>query len=111
MREWRAKNPGADRDRYRSNDSFRAKRRARVRDRVREKRRSGKKPCQRCGAANAQIHHVDYENPGRGEAANITWLCARCHGTEHYPEATARAEAAATSQEKLRAIVAKYKDR
>jgi ribosomal protein S27AE len=38
--------------------------------------------CERCGAKDAQSHHDDYTQP-----LAVRWLCSKCHGEEHYPDA------------------------
>ncbi len=57
----------------------------------------------RCGADDAELHHDDYDDPTK-----IRWLCTSCHGTEHYPEATAAAEEQDRHDERLAEIAAKY---
>lgn len=37
-----------------------------------------KQPCERCGLANAQMHHEAYEKP-----LAVTWLCTHCHRRRH----------------------------
>ena len=43
-------------------------------------------PCARCGDPNSHAHHHDYEKP-----LDVEWLCAKCHGLEHFPNAKYRA--------------------
>lgn len=85
--------------------------RARRRDRMKSARGSlPERSCERCGSPSAEIHHITYVKPSK-----IAWLCSRCHGSLHYPEATARAktlEATSVDTEmKLRALAEKYKNR
>lgn len=43
--------------------------------------KSGKmtrKPCERCGALNAQAHHDDYSRP-----LEVMWLCPKDHKERH----------------------------
>jgi hypothetical protein len=37
-----------------------------------------KHPCADCGAAEAEMHHEDYNY-----ALDVTWLCRRCHLARH----------------------------
>lgn len=39
---------------------------------------SGDKKCEKCGANNPQIHHLDYS-----DLTKIMWLCPKCHGEWH----------------------------
>ncbi len=43
-----------------------------------------RQPCERCGDADAQRHHDDYERP-----LDVRWLCSSCHGIEHRKPNTA----------------------
>ncbi len=36
------------------------------------------KPCERCGAAEVEMHHADYAKP-----REVTWLCRPCHLALH----------------------------
>jgi len=38
-----------------------------------------KTPCERCGGADVEAHHDDYAKP-----LAVRWLCARCHGRQHW---------------------------
>ena len=40
--------------------------------------RLAKKPCESCGAVEAEAHHEDYSKP-----LDVTWLCFRCHRAAH----------------------------
>lgn len=40
------------------------------------------KPCEACGAEQAEMHHEDYSKP-----LDVRWLCKTCHMAEHYPDA------------------------
>ena len=33
-----------------------------------------KKPCERCGTKNVQMHHDDYNQP-----LQVRWMCRQCH--------------------------------
>lgn len=83
-------------------------------DRKRERARGHKQalklfpiigPCERCGAAKAERHHID-DNPLNNVPSNIKALCRRCHTLEHgktfTPEATAMGLSASAA--KRRAI-------
>ena len=37
-----------------------------------------RKPCERCGSENSQMHHEDYSKP-----LAVEWLCRKCHLAEH----------------------------
>jgi hypothetical protein len=37
-----------------------------------------RRPCERCGSPNSQIHHADYSQP-----LEVTWLCRPCHLAMH----------------------------
>lgn len=39
------------------------------------------KPCERCGADEAQAHHHDYSKP-----LDVEWLCRPCHTETHVAE-------------------------
>lgn len=39
---------------------------------------SSDKKCEKCGASNPQIHHLDYN-----DLTKIMWLCPKCHGEWH----------------------------
>lgn len=83
MREYRARNKGKETERYRTDPDYRMKVRAQKRVAMRKAR--GKltpEACERCGAAVAEARHEDYAQPDA-----IRWLCEKCHGAEHYPEA------------------------
>lgn len=83
MREWRAARAAAEAERYRNDPEHAAKVRARKQVGMRKRRGTlAPKPCERCGNPKAQTHHDDYAEP-----LQVRWLCARCHGAEHYPEA------------------------
>lgn len=58
---------------------------ARKRDAARSHANVGKRrgaliprPCQKCGAAETEMHHPDYELP-----RDIVWLCRSCHLSWH----------------------------
>lgn len=38
-------------------------------------------PCEKCARSPAQAHHEDYAKP-----LDVRWLCASCHGLEHWKE-------------------------
>ena len=103
MREWRAR-----RDSERQSDpEFQKK--VRVRSRVNMRRyRSGapRQPCELCGAPNGEAHHDGYDQP-----LEIRWLCSRCHGSHHYPEATAKAEKIVEKARNFEALAKKYSNR
>lgn len=44
-----------------------------------------KKPCEKCGKANAEKHHDDYSKP-----LDVRWLCMRCHREEHADQAATK---------------------
>lgn len=64
------------------------------------------KPCESCGAPEAQAHHENYE-----EAFAVRWLCVQCHAKLHYPEAAAKAEREMAIRERFLALADKYRDR
>lgn len=48
---------------------------------ARDRLRRGKlirKPCEKCGAAKAEMHHEDYTKP-----LEVNWLCRKCHMDLH----------------------------
>jgi len=105
MREHRARNVGADTERYRSDPEHR--KRVRARSRMKQRKARGKlkaEPCEECGNPEAQMHHDNYDNP-----TEIRWLCVGCHGGEHYPAAqpARRAEVA----DRLAQLAEKYRAR
>lgn len=61
------------------------KRRARQRAMDNIARRLGRRPCEECGAEEAQMHHEDYGRP-----LDVRWLCVPCHGRAHRKPNTAR---------------------
>jgi ribosomal protein S27AE len=108
--EWQRRTRQAAREtaRYRT-DPEHAKR-VRARQRMGRRVQRGtlpRQPCERCGAPEAQTHHPDYDKP-----TEIRWLCPKCHGAEHYPQAqvepAARRDAAA---EGLARLAEKYANR
>ena len=110
MRAWRARKHDSARSvaRYRADPEY--AKRVRARSRIKMRVKAGtlpRKPCERCGAPEAQTHHPDYDKP-----TEIRWLCVACHGAEHYPEAqvepAARRDAAA---EGLARLAEKYANR
>ena len=60
--------------------------------------------CERCGEPIAQTHHDDYDRPTK-----IRWLCGKCHGAEHYPEAQPEHKAAVANR--LAELARKYAGR
>lgn len=67
QREWRKTHPLSPEARRRDN----------ARSYAREYKKRGlltPRPCDGCGAADAQMHHIDHERP-----LDVTWLCRRCH--------------------------------
>jgi ribosomal protein S27AE len=110
MREWRARKHDSARSvaRYRTDPEY--AKRVRARSRIGMRVKAGtlqRQPCERCGAPAVQTHHPDYDKP-----TEIRWLCPKCHGAEHYPEAqvepAARRDAAA---EGLARLAEKYATR
>ncbi len=102
MSQWRRENPKAERNRYRRDAGVRKKRIARViAGRAKRNGRLEQKPCEECGAPNAEIHHEDYDRP-----LDVRWLCSDCHGAEHYPEARP-----SESVDRLAKIAEKYANR
>jgi hypothetical protein len=74
MREWRKTRPPTE------EELFKRRARALSRGRVRIGKME-RKPCRKCGAEKAEIHHPDYSRP-----LHIEWLCRPCH-LEHHREA------------------------
>jgi len=37
-----------------------------------------RKPCEKCGSPESQMHHEDYNRP-----TDVTWLCRECHLDHH----------------------------
>jgi len=100
MRAFRAANPGAETERYRSDPAFR--KRVQATKRVAMQRKRGRitaQPCEVCGEQKVQAHYEDYEKPNE-----VRWLCLSCHGREHYPSASERELA----DQKLENIIAKH---
>ena len=67
MRAWRADHPLTEEQRLKDN----------ARSYAGVYLRRGKlerKPCERCGSKDSQMHHDDYTKP-----LEIRWLCRRCH--------------------------------
>lgn len=61
-----------------------ARRKANARAMARSYEMRGKivrKPCEGCGADNAERHHPDYNQP-----LLIQWLCRKCHLAHHHEE-------------------------
>ena len=71
LREYDRQRDSRDRD-----DPLKRKARMKAYDQI--VKRGGRKPCERCGAENGQMHHDDYDRP-----LAVRWLCAACHGVEH----------------------------
>lgn len=38
-----------------------------------------RQPCEKCGKAEVQMHHEDYDRPDV-----VAWLCQRCHVRHHF---------------------------
>jgi len=103
MAQWRARGCDRDMERYRIDAGVRKKVRARSRMRMRIYRGiQPRQPCSRCGNPKAEMHHPDYDKP-----TEVQWLCAKCHGAEHYPEA----QRAAAAVDGLAALARKYANR
>jgi len=58
--------------------------------RARALRQYPNRPCEECGAENADRHHAD-GNTANNEPGNIKFLCDACHGAEHKRMGTHRA--------------------
>jgi ribosomal protein S27AE len=67
-----------ERDSRLRDDPVKRKAREQAYDKLVRRKGQGKKPCERCGATVAQMHHDDYSKP-----LAVRWLCGRCHGIEH----------------------------
>jgi len=71
MREWRKSHPMTDDQR----------RKDRIRSRAGNAKRRGvivPEPCQNCGGAADEMHHVDYSKP-----LAVVWYCRPCHVDLH----------------------------
>ena len=62
------------RERYRTDPEYRRK----VLARTAARKRRPDRPCEQCGAPNADRHHDDYDKP-----LEVRYLCRRCHIRHH----------------------------
>jgi hypothetical protein len=50
----------------------------------RDRGKIDRKPCEKCGSEDSQMHHEDYSRP-----LEVTWLCRDCHLEHHKMAETA----------------------